>query len=99
MLEQSLTAASRAETWHNLSVVYSQLGEIDSAAKAKGQAIALSGNRDVRAPGVKWLDAMTFARTVPASDIATSPAAIATTSPATDKPATKKSAALAFIQQ
>jgi tetratricopeptide (TPR) repeat protein len=93
MLERSLTGTSQAESLHNLAVVYRKLGKPDLAAKAEAQSLAISGNRDVRAPGVRWLDASTFAQTAPPGDVAASPGPIATTAPTPEKaPASKKSA-------
>ena len=100
MLEQSLSAAPQAETWHNLSVVCLRLGELDLAAKAKGPGI-----RDDRRSG-RAFAACAMARRddlcshwPPASDLSPRQRRSPAKQPAEKPAASKKSAAYGRFQK
>ncbi|NUQ66090.1 MAG: tetratricopeptide repeat protein [Pirellulales bacterium] len=68
-LEHSLLVSQQASTWHNLAVVYGQLGDPRSAERARRQAQSLTqatpGGRQGKSsetPVVQWVDPQTFAQ-------------------------------------
>jgi hypothetical protein len=71
MLQHSLAICPEDVTWHNLSVVYRQLGRSDWAQRARSQSEAVRRARPARrrrasqgTPGsLQWVDPHTFART------------------------------------
>lgn len=74
ILQHSIDIAPTRAAWHNLSVLYRQLGQPDLAVAAEARARALVASPagkgptvagDGRSP-VEWLDAVQFARTRPA---------------------------------
>jgi tetratricopeptide (TPR) repeat protein len=84
VLEHSLSLSPQAVTWHNLAVVYAQLGQPALARQADGQAAALQQAELVRRTAtlgtvnntVVWMDRQAFAQTssnTPSSPGATPP--------------------------
>jgi Flp pilus assembly protein TadD len=84
ILEHSLSLSPQAVTWHNLAVVYGQLGQPALARQADGQAAALQRVELARrraalgtaSGSVLWMDSQAFAETssnTPSSPGATPP--------------------------
>jgi tetratricopeptide (TPR) repeat protein len=84
ILEHSLSLSPQAVTWHNLAVVYGQLGQAALARQAEQQAAALQQAELVRRKAalgtanssVLWMDSQAFAETssnTPSSPGATPP--------------------------
>ena len=71
MLEHSLSLSPQSATWHNLAVVYGQLGQTALARQADQQAAMLQQAEAARrrtSPAaannsVQWVDPQTFAQT------------------------------------
>jgi len=71
MLEHSLSLSRQSATWHNLAVVYGQLGEAALARQADQQAAMLQQAEMMRQKttlgttnsSVLWMDPQTFAQT------------------------------------
>jgi tetratricopeptide (TPR) repeat protein len=71
MLEHSLSLSPQSATWHNLAVVYGQLGQPSLARQADQQAAALQQAEIARrrtsqgtaSSSVQWVDPQTFAQT------------------------------------
>jgi tetratricopeptide (TPR) repeat protein len=73
ILEHSLALSPQSATWHNLAVVYGQLGQTAAARQADQQAAALQrvemAQRKISPAAannaVQWVDPQTFAETSP----------------------------------
>lgn len=71
-LEHSLSIQQQPTVWHNLAVVYQQLGRADWAQRAQQRSLALgqakptsASGRTETPPRVQWLDPQTFSQTSP----------------------------------
>jgi hypothetical protein len=95
MLEHSVSLSPQPATWHNLAVVYGQLGQPALALRADQQAVALQQAEVARRRtlqgtannSIQWVDPQTFAQTSSnapnATDAAPRPSAQAATNPST----------------
>jgi polysaccharide export outer membrane protein len=75
-LRTAVDVCPRAETWHNLCVVHSQLGEVELAQSALEQLKFASAplSRSARNPSVFWLGAERFGQNVSDLDLGAEPA-------------------------
>jgi tetratricopeptide (TPR) repeat protein len=99
-LEHSLSIQPQSAGWHNLAVVYQQLGQHELARRASSQAAATQRAEAARAAGVsvaaqqsvRWMDPRSFAQA--AGDVPAVPPAQPGVQPRAGQPASSKGTAV-----